>query len=143
MTYVGFKMMMDRGLSSGLTMYMTEDDSPFNEDDSALSPLGKALHSFHETRYIGEKHARRSRKRRLRSTCSPRPISRQKPNASSRPAPIHSQVTRSTPVLDRTRSAGPLAEIVAHPSESISLRFVSHAPALHTAAHALRNTQRP
>jgi len=54
MTYVGFRMMMDGVLSSGLTMYMTEDDSPFNKDDRAVSPLGKRLYPFQETRYVGE-----------------------------------------------------------------------------------------
>src|SRR5258705_9676647 len=34
---------------------MTEDDSAFNTSDSAVSPLGKRLYPFHETRYMGER----------------------------------------------------------------------------------------
>lgn len=54
MTYVGFKMMMDGALSSGLTMYFTEDDSPLQKSDSEISPLGKPLFPFHKTAYLGE-----------------------------------------------------------------------------------------
>jgi hypothetical protein len=54
MTYGGFKMMMDRSLSSGLTMYMTEDDSPLNKADAAINPRGRPLIPFQETKYLGD-----------------------------------------------------------------------------------------
>jgi hypothetical protein len=54
MTYVGFKMIMDGALSSGLTMYFTEDDSPLQKSDFEISPLGKPLIPFHKTVYLGE-----------------------------------------------------------------------------------------
>jgi hypothetical protein len=54
MTYVGFKLMMDGALSSALTMYMTEDESPLDKADMEISPLGKPVVPFHQTSYAGE-----------------------------------------------------------------------------------------
>ena len=51
---------------------MTEDNSPFNKDESAVSPLGKRLYPFQETRYLDGEAVLRSWERRaprLATTC--------------------------------------------------------------------------
>lgn len=52
-TYAGFTMMMDAGLSKGVTMYCSEDDTPPAKTDSAISPLGKHVFPFDATTYLG------------------------------------------------------------------------------------------
>jgi hypothetical protein len=54
MTYVGFKSMFDNAFSNNLSLYCTEDPSPPKKTDTEISPLGKAVHAFHEVKYLGE-----------------------------------------------------------------------------------------
>jgi hypothetical protein len=53
-TYGGFKMMMDNALSTGLTMYFSEDDSPATKGDTEISPQGRAVVAFDQTVYLSE-----------------------------------------------------------------------------------------
>lgn len=53
-TYSGFKMMLDRALADGLTMYFTDDPSPVNKEDTEVSPLGHIVFHFAKVTYLSE-----------------------------------------------------------------------------------------
>ena len=53
-TYSGFKMMRDRAVADGLTMFFTDDPSPVNKEDTEVSPLGHIVFHFAKVTYLSE-----------------------------------------------------------------------------------------
>jgi hypothetical protein len=53
-TYQGFRSLMDRFFSRPLSLYFTEDDSPPQENDIQVSPLGLPTFEFEQSTYLGE-----------------------------------------------------------------------------------------
>jgi len=47
-------MMMDNALSTGLTMYVSEDDSPADQGRYRDQPQGRAVVAFDQTVYLSE-----------------------------------------------------------------------------------------
>lgn len=54
MTYQGFKLSMDGLFSKPLSLYFTEDCSPPQEEDTAVSPLGLDIFPFTRVSYLGQ-----------------------------------------------------------------------------------------
>jgi hypothetical protein len=53
-TYQGFKFLMDGVFKPPLSLYFTEDNSPAQEDDTQVSPLGLATFKLEQSQYSGE-----------------------------------------------------------------------------------------
>jgi hypothetical protein len=53
-TYQGFKWMMDNLFSHPLSLYFTEDNSPAQEDDTQVSPLGLPTFKFEQSKYLSQ-----------------------------------------------------------------------------------------
>jgi hypothetical protein len=53
-TYQGFKLLMDNAFKQPLSMYVTEDDSPAQNDDTQISPRGLSTFQFESENYLSE-----------------------------------------------------------------------------------------
>lgn len=53
-TDAGFKMVLDNALADRLTIYFTDDTSPFKKEDTEVSPGGRPVFPFSKVTYLSE-----------------------------------------------------------------------------------------